>query len=42
MIKANKQELYTSPEVEVIETQVQTVICQSNPNSTDPYEREEW
>jgi len=30
MIKANKQELYTSPEVEVIETQVQTVLCQSN------------
>jgi len=26
----NKRELYTSPEVEVIETQVQTVICLSN------------
>jgi len=25
-----RQQLYTSPEVEVIETQVQTVLCQSN------------
>jgi len=25
----DKQQLYTSPEVEVMETQVQTVICQS-------------
>jgi len=24
------KQLYTSPEAEVIETQVQTVICQSN------------
>jgi len=29
-MKRDKQELYTSPEVEVIETQVQMVICQSN------------
>jgi len=38
----DKQRPYTSPEAEVIDTQVRTVICQSTPNSTDPYERENW
>lgn len=41
-MKESKQKVYVSPEVEVIETQVQTVICVSNPNSTDSYGRESW
>lgn len=34
--------IYVSPEVKVIETQAQTVICQSIPMGTDPYNRETW
>lgn len=30
IMNKDKQQLYVSPEVAVIETQVQTVICQSN------------
>jgi len=38
-----KQRLYTTPQVEVIETPVQGVIfAASIPNGTDSYEREEW
>jgi len=36
------KQLYTSPEAEMTETQLPTVICVSNPNGTDSYSRENW
>lgn len=34
MIKENKQELYTSPKVKVVEIKVRQVLCQSNRTQT--------
>jgi len=36
----NRNKLYTSPEVEVIETQMQAVICQSS--FTQQYQSGTW
>jgi len=37
-----KQELYASPEVEVIETQMQTLICQSENLEEITRDNEAW
>jgi len=46
MIKANKLELYTSPEADVLEVEMRQIICQSNQptGSLDPMEStdESW
>lgn len=33
---------YRSPMAEVIEMNAEGIICQSNPNEPETYEREEW
>jgi len=36
------RQLYTFPEVKVVEIKARQIVCQSNPNGLDPYEREDW
>jgi len=42
MKEGQTKQLYETPEVGVYETKVKAFICQSTPNSTDPYDREIW
>ena len=37
-----ERQKYVSPSVKVIEVTAQRVLCQSTPNSTEQYEKEDW
>ena len=41
MVK-EQQTQYVSPEVMIVEINAQKVLCGSDPNSTEQYEREDW
>lgn len=34
--------VYKSPQTEVIEMKTEGILCQSDPNELEPYEREDW
>ena len=40
--KGNAQAPYASPDVKVVEIKAQGVLCGSNPNSLEQYQREDW
>ena len=41
MVK-EQQTPYVSPQVEIVEINVQRVLCGSTPNSLEQYEKEDW